>query len=140
MLTIPFWDKSPPPPSVPSPYVVLAMMMLLLLLLMIVLVFFRVVVVVVWMRMDFLILRIRIVVGVPARLLRIIGVMMILLRVMMRGRWTGHVVSTVGQVRAVLHAHLMAVVMWHVSLRGLHHRRLNVGHKLRHYSLLCTDD
>lgn len=70
---------------------------------------------------------------IASRMRRIICKMMILLCEMMR-RWTGHVLamSTVWQMRRVLHSNLVAVMMRHVSLGSLHHRRLDVCHELRH--------
>lgn len=70
---------------------------------------------------------------IAPRMRRIICEVMILLREMMR-RWTGHVLamSTVWQMRRVLHSNLVAVMMRHVSLGSLHHRRLDVCHELRH--------
>lgn len=46
-----------------------------------------------------------------------------------RGR---HIVATVGQMGRVLHAHLVAMVVRHVPLGGLHQRRLDVRHELGH--------
>jgi len=44
----------------------------------------------------------------------------------------GHVVTAVGQMRRVLHTHLMSVMMGHMTLGRLHQRGLDVGHKLGH--------
>lgn len=48
------------------------------------------------------------------------------------GGGRGHVVPAVGQMRRVLHTHLMAVMVGHMTLRRLHQRGLDVGHKLGH--------
>lgn len=75
---------------------------------------------------------------IASRMRCIICKMVILLCEMMRW-WTGHVLamSTVWQMRRVLHSNLVAVMMRHVSLGSLHHRRLDVCHELRH-SLLFS--
>jgi len=44
----------------------------------------------------------------------------------------GHVVTAVGQMRRVLHTHLMSVMVGHMTLGRLHQRGLDVGHKLGH--------
>lgn len=68
--------------------------------------------------------------------LRIVGVVMLLV-VIVSYRSTGHIMAAVWQMRLVLHAHLVAVMVGYMALGGLHHRRLNMGNELRHYLELC---
>jgi len=48
----------------------------------------------------------------------------------------GHVVAAVGQMRRVLHTHLMSVVVRNMTLGRLHQRWLDVGHKLGHFAAI----
>jgi len=48
------------------------------------------------------------------------------------GRW--HIMSTVWQMRRMLHPYLMAMMMRYMTLRCLHQRWLYVSHELSHFS------
>ena len=66
-------------------------------------------------------------------LVGVVSVMMVpLIVVGLVIRQAGHVVATVRQMGRVLHAHLVAVVVWNVTLRRLNHRGLNVRYELSH--------
>lgn len=58
-------------------------------------------------------------------------VMMIMLLVL--GWWRWQIMSTVGQMRRMLHSNLMMVVMRHMTLRCFKQRWLNMRYKLCHF-------